>query len=178
MEIVAFNADDKADGSGKAKITWISKTLLKTKHRMNPQNNGNLGTGTIGGWDKSEMKSYLLNTIAPLVPSNVRSGVVSVKKYSRIFNTSGSPVNDVETNETFWIPSRQEIFGAVINAETQGLFYSVAFSDNTSRSKSASYWWIRTAFSSDMFYNVKADGSDTIKSYAFNSNGIALGFCT
>ena len=36
MTIVGINADDLADNSGKAPITWISKQLLKTDHRMNP----------------------------------------------------------------------------------------------------------------------------------------------
>ncbi len=37
MQIVAFDADELADGSGKAAITWISKQLLNSDHRMNPK---------------------------------------------------------------------------------------------------------------------------------------------
>ena len=36
MQIVAFDTDDKADGSGKAPITWIAEHILETSHRMNP----------------------------------------------------------------------------------------------------------------------------------------------
>lgn len=185
MEIVAFDADDLADGTGKAKITWISKNLLKTKHRMNPSNNNNAeGTGAIGGWDKSEMKSFLLNTIAPLVPSNVRNGVVAVKKYSRIFNTSGIAVNDVETSETFWIPSRHEMFdGTTEYYETQGPRYNAAFPDVASRVKGrvgasvAINWWVRTAANITDFNSISASGSSS-NYYAYRDYGIALGFCT
>ena len=36
MQIVAFDKDQKADGSGTAPISWLSKELLKTSKRMNP----------------------------------------------------------------------------------------------------------------------------------------------
>lgn len=36
MQIVGFDKDAKADGSGKAPITWIARELLKTSKRWNP----------------------------------------------------------------------------------------------------------------------------------------------
>ncbi len=36
MQIVAFDKDQKADGSGTAPISWLSVELLKTSKRMNP----------------------------------------------------------------------------------------------------------------------------------------------
>lgn len=36
MQIAAFEADELADGSGYAPISWVSKELLKTNKRMNP----------------------------------------------------------------------------------------------------------------------------------------------
>lgn len=184
MQIIAFDADELADGTGYAPITWISKELLATSHRMNPaRSEYNEGTGSIGGWDKSEMKQYLLNTVAPIVPAEIRNSVKSVKKYTRIFNTAGKAVNDVETDETFWLPSRHEMFdGTTEYYETKGPRYSEAFPDNASRVKSkvgassASWWWLRSANSSRYFNYVNSDGSTTSR-YADSSGAIALGFC-
>ena len=47
MQIAAFDADELADGSGKAAMTWISKQLLKTEPDMsNPGNPGIVGGGS------------------------------------------------------------------------------------------------------------------------------------
>lgn len=186
MEIVAFDADDKADGTGKAGITWISKTVLNTNHRMNPGRSGSSGnytegTGTIGGWDKSEMKSYILTTIAPLVPQNVRNAVKSVKKYTYIYNTSGTPVNNVETAETFWLPSESEV--NLGEYETTGPRYSETFPNNASHVKSkvgassASAWWLRSANNTSNFRCVDTGGS-SISKPANDSSAVVLGFCT
>jgi hypothetical protein len=187
MQIVAMNADALASGGGTAPITWISKELLATDHRMNPDRAGESGnytegTGAIGGWDKSEMRTYLRETIKPLIPSAVRSAIVEVTKYSRSYNTAGTLVNDVTTTDDVWIPSYREMFG---NGETQGPAYSSAFPDAASRVKyktgaaSASVWWLRSAYytNSNYFSYVYTSGSDSV-SYANNSRGITLGFCT
>ena len=36
-QIAAFNTDDKADDSGKAKVTFITQYALQTTRRFNPQ---------------------------------------------------------------------------------------------------------------------------------------------
>lgn len=188
FEIVAFDADELADGNGTAPITWISKTLLNTSHRMNTEREGTSGdfkegTGSIGGWDKSEMKKYLLETIAPTIPSEVGSKVKTVTKYSRIFNTAGSVVNDVATEETFWIPSRREVLGVNNNAETIGPIYSDAFADDVSRTKaqigtsSKSRWWLRSAAEDYSFVSVQVSGGYRSRGANY-LHGVALGFCT
>lgn len=181
MTVVGIDADDLADNSGKAPITWISKQLLKTKHRMNPSySSGTEGTGTLGGWEKTEMRSYLKETVKPLIPETVRNAIKPVKKYSRIYNVSDSAVNDVLTAEDVWIPSYKEVFGSGL--ETLGPTYSTTFPDNASRIKStagssAAWWWLRSAGNNINFYNVLAAGSNS-SYYAYSTGGVALGFCT
>lgn len=41
MRIAAFDTDDLANGSGKAKITWISDNTLATFHNFNPDRDTN-----------------------------------------------------------------------------------------------------------------------------------------
>lgn len=110
MQIAAFDADDKADGSGKAPISWISKELLKSEHRINPARVANddgtyqEGTGSIGGWEKCEMRTYLNDTIKPLIPESVRNRIATVSKVSFAYDTTGSNVKQT-TQDSVWIPS-------------------------------------------------------------------------
>lgn len=182
MQIVAMDADEKADGSGKAPITWVSEYLLKTDHRMNPANSNNAeGTGSIGGWEMTEMRSYLKDTIKPLIPSVVRSRIVDVTKYTRIYNTAGQAVNDVATTEDVWLPSYREVFGGVL--ETLGPVYTSVFSSADTRKKmkvgssSTEYWWLRSAYTNNNFGIVYPSG-DGDNSRARALYGVALGFCT
>ena len=184
IQLIAKSADELADGSGNAHTTWLMYYALPDSHRMNPANNNNAeGTGSIGGWDKSEMKQYVLDTVVPNLPSEIRNAVKTVKKYTRIYNTSGSAQNDVMTEETFWLPSRHEMFdGTSSSYETKGPRYSEAFPDNASRVKSkvgassASWWWLRSAYDYNSFNYVGSDGSNPNYS-AYNSGAVVLGFC-
>ena len=181
MQIVAFNADELADGSGnKAPITWISKELLKTKHRMDAK------TATQAVWDESEMKEYIMNTIKPLIPTEAKNALLTVKKYSRIYQSS-EPVNNVLSTDELWIPSCREVNLSGNNgAETSGPTYSGFFSSNSARVKkrvgesAAEVWWLRSgtyAPSSKNFHKVSSSGT-WLNSANYNESGIALGFCT
>lgn len=126
------------------------------------------------------MRSYLKETVKPLIPEAVRNAIKPVKKYTRIYNVSGSAVNDVLTTEDVWIPSYKEVFGSGL--ETLGPTYSTTFPDNASRIKSkagssAAWWWLRSAGTNRYFYYVNADGSGNITN-AKVTGGVALGFCT
>lgn len=182
MQVVGIDVDDLANNSGKAPITWISKQLLKTSHRMNPSyRSGTEGTGTLGGWEKAEMRSYLKETIKPLIPETVRNAIKPVKKYTRIYDVSETSVNNVLTTDDVWIPSRREVFGNY-SSEIFGVYYSTAFHDNASRIKSkvgssAAWWWLRSAYDLKHFSVVITGGSD-YDSLANDVGGVALGFCT
>ena len=139
------------------------------------------GTGAIGGYAASEMRTYIQGTIKPLIPSEVLSNIVSVKKYTRNINTAGDAVNNVESSEDVWIPSAREVNFS--GYETTGPNYSTAFPDNASRIKyksgasSASIWWLRSAYSINSFTNVSTSGT-SFNFTAGTSYGVALGFCT
>lgn len=186
MQIVGIDLDDLADGSGKAPLTFISHELLKTSHGMNPARTPssapyNEGTGAIGGWEKCEMRTYLKNTVKPLIPETVQNAIVNVTKHSNIFDTSGTKVLNIVTTDDIWIPSNQEIFGGT-SYETLGHVYSDVFTDADSRKKfkagasSVSYWWLRSAEATTGFKCVNNNG-DSKYSNANNTLGVALGFC-
>lgn len=180
MEIVAFDTDDRADGTGKAGITWISKTLLNTVHRMNPSySEGVEGTGTLGGWEKSEMRAYLKETIKPMIPAEVRNAIVPVTKVSKAFNVSKSAFQQT-TADDVWIPGHKEIFSSTTYDES-GPSYSSKFASATDRikkrSSSVTSWWQRTADRVSGFRTVYISGDGSYSGSTI-TNGVALGFCT
>ena len=139
------------------------------------------GTGTIGGWEACEMRTYLKNTIKPLIPEVVRNAIKPVIKYSRIYNTSAQAVNNVTSTEDVWLPSMREMNFS--GYETEGPQYKAAFPDAASRVKmkagtsSASFWWCRSASSSSPFLGVYSSGSASY-SGANSSYPLPLGFST
>lgn len=192
MEIVAFDADDLADGTGKAPITWIAKELLKNKHRMNPAavvlDDGTTQecTGSVGGWEKCEMRTYLNETIKPLIPQNVRSmlrEVTKTYKHTKNSGSSGLKAND-SCVDSIWIPSAREVCSN--SGESTGPAYTSVYSDTQNKRKviagssQKGTWWYRTGYSKTdflAFYNSGSSGYDN--RYSASSNFyIALGFCT
>jgi hypothetical protein len=171
MEIVAFDADIKADGSGKAAITWIVERSLCT-HAMN-------STTIEGGWRNSEMRSWLQNDVYNGLPDDVRSAIVPVQKGYLVDGYSTPPSDMVVDN--VWLPSAAEI--ANFTNEPPIVNYTERFPDQSSRRKlpptGSSYvdWWLRSAVSSTNFRGVVNDGS--LKNIsATNTLHVMLGFCT
>ena len=173
MELVAFDADELADGSGKAHMTWIAKNLLNTEHVMNEE------ATNFGGWPASDMRAWLQDSILPLFPDTVRSNIKEVKKYSYSYSDKGT----ISSSDKIWIPSRREVFGEDNSYEDSGPEYLTAFSDAASRIKRRAdepyWWWLRSA-SIDLngsFRNVRSDGSAWHVNSADSVYGVAVGFC-
>ena len=180
MEIVAIDADDRADGNGKAGLTWISKTVLSTYHKMNPKYSANEeGTGTLGGWEKSEMRTYLKETIKPLIPAAVRNGIVEVTKVSRAYQASDETAFQQTTTDDVWIPGHREIFNST-TYDQSGAVYSQKFNNTASRIKKKSSkesWWLRTGYNKSQFVIVTSNGDSGFNTCQYNLY-FALGFCT
>ena len=180
MQIVGVDQSELASGGGTAKYDWLGIELLKTTHKMNPKRKeGQEGTGALGGWDKCEMKTYLNNTIFPLIPSNVRSAIKSVKKYTRIYDASETVVNNSVSTDTLWIPSMYEM--GWTEYETSGGRYNSIFNGDASRVKnvvgasSSSRWWLRSAVGVSGFYYVTLSG-EWGSTGSNNMWGVAVGF--
>lgn len=174
-----FTKDGSGDkGNDKGVVTFSSDVVINVEV---PTSSTSLaipakeGTGSIGGWEKSEMRSYLNETVKSLIPETVLSAIKTVTKAHPAYNTSESSFTQT-TKDDVWIPSYTEMFS------TTGLYHE-KFPDNASRIKSkvgassASVWWLRSAGSYNYFSCVGASGSNNNNS-AYNSYGVALGFCT
>lgn len=185
MVIVGIDKDELADGSGNtAKYTWLARVMPKTTKQMNPAlSNNTEGTGSVGGWEHSEMREYLNGTIWNLLPAELRaSGAIkAVKKYSRIYNTNGEVENDVETTDKLFLFSSREV-GATNYSETLGPTYS----DYLNGSKRADYlntnstacWWLRSAGTSAAnFAYIDYDGGWR-NGNSTSLYGVGFGYCT
>ena len=170
MQIAAFDADTKSDGTGTAPITWIAKWLLATTHNMNTDNTNK------NGWEASELRMYLQNDIWSLIPINLQNAIVAVNKtyYDR------TTLDTKECSDKLWIPSVREV--GFYGSENNGPVYSELFTDDNSRIKmlnsTADEWWLRSAVHTvdNYFHSVQnrgASGADGAPS----SHGVALSFC-
>lgn len=156
MRIIAFDTDNLADGSGKAPITWMATAPLTTTHRWNPavvQNDDGSykeGTGSIGGWGKSELRTYLNDTVKALIPANVRNAIKEVTKNSRSYDTSKNVVETI-SNDYLWPFSNYElkhIAPSYIEKESTGVTYLSVTQDMLVMPKGYNVWydyWLRTA---------------------------------
>ena len=175
MQIVAFDADVLADGSGKAPITWVSEHVLRTDRRFS-QNS------TAGDWGGSTLRTVTLqDTIKPLIPLGVFERIKTVTKTSYGRNGSAVP-----TSDDLWIPSRRELLGAGTNNEGgNGVIYEW-FSSSAERRKkyknaqnsSPSWYWTRSAPSSvpSVISDTGYVAGGSIK--ANDEYGLVIGFCT
>lgn len=180
MQIAAFDADDLADGTGKAAISWVAKELLKTKRRMNvAYTEGVEGTGSYYGWEQSEMRRYLDETIKGLMPQNVRNQILSVVKTQYAVGMTGSDYTKT-THDEVWLLTSSEARSTGIYG---GIFTDAGSSACTSRQKcivgtsTPVKWWTRHSINSLTYHAMYADGNYD-NDACENQYGVCIGFCT
>ncbi len=160
MQIAAFDTDDLADGSGKAPITWIGREPLKTVKGMSGYR-----------WEISSVRTYLKDTIKPLIADNINKRILTVEKKQRSF-ADDNPYSVITTitEDDVWIPSKEEVVGT-------GCQYETLFPNNTSRIKGNRGWWLRTKGRSYEYELISKEG-DASATTSSNSSQIVLCFCT
>ena len=158
----------KIESTGKINVSADVSNLTAKKLRDYEDK-----TGAIGGWEKTEMREYLRETIKPCIPDTVRNAIKEVKKTQKAYDTSGKSSTQ-ETPDNVWIPNYTEMMGGT---------YKTLFPNNESRKKnyigslSSSRWWLREVDDVNRFRYVGTSGSNG-GNYASESDGVALGFCT
>lgn len=172
MQIVAkgSSASPLASGNGYATYDLVAMEPLNTQKKMNSS------ASASGGWANSELRTYLRETIKPLIPQVVREAIKEVKKYTS--------KDDVETTEDIWLPSSREIKSWDIFAqEKAGPTYSYIYKDNESCIKSiddtAVDWWLRTFYNTlynKSFYSIPANGSGIQQATGNYNKGVVIGF--
>lgn len=104
--IVGVRADELADGSGKAGLTFMMSSLA---HR--PMNDTATNTG---GWGSSGLRSWLEADGTALLPTDL---VTSIKPVSKLTNNAGVVTNGFDivssTSDRLWLFSSSEVFGSL-----------------------------------------------------------------
>lgn len=172
MEIVAFNADTKADGTGTAGITWVSKSIV-ARHFIN------LDVTKAGGGKECEMRTWLQNDFYNTIPENITNIIESVDKTYWDYETETTLVYI----DNVWIPSYRELLGSS-TYEDSGATYSSYYSQFPSYKKyhngKESYWWMRSARRDDLrgFNQISNMGYISSVYTKSSSIGVVPGFCT
>ena len=173
LEIVAFDKDDLADGSGKAHITWIAKHIV-----FNAQMN--TSSTNSGGWANCKLRSDL-RAMLDSSSADLKAAIKEVNKTYYNYTTSKTET----IADTIWIPSMYEVGFTSTPRESSGVVYDDVFtaSDaNTTKkydmNNSSSAWWLRSALSnSSRFWYVNTSGKAS-GSGANSSYGVVPGLCT
>ena len=183
MQIVAFDLDIKADGSGNAPITWIAKELL-----VNQKAHG--AYAQCQYWSKSKIRTYLNETVKSNLPSCVQNAIVSVEKISRGYDTTNSNFINETTTDMLWIPSVYELEGK--NYEAAGVHYTYTATNTNPVYRASTYtnkpkpiigtdtnvtWFARSINSKWNGYIFDSTGRVSNSDYS-SAKGVCLGFCT
>ena len=183
LQILGFNHDNLADGSGKAGITIGVKELVGTNY-MNGSNTNS------GGWASSAMRtSYLPEYIAQL-PSDLQGVIKTVTK------KSGSGSSIVESDDQLFLFSYVEISGltpiTAVDGEGEQYDYWKRAVHNglipacrikKLLSGSVDEWWLRSNNKSNSTdYIIFSTGGSRSSQDAHGSSssykcGICFGFC-
>ena len=169
MQIAAFDEDNLADGSGKAKITWICKGLWRgVKHNLGP-------AATV--WRDMAIRAELNDDMYNAIQADVREKIQTVTKRTTGVESGVSQV--IETDDKLWIPSHGEVFATAVY-EGSDVAYDGLFANNASRIRydntvAAAQWALRSSVANDRV-TVTATGA-----YVFTSisdKHYTFGFCT
>lgn len=132
-------------------------------------------TGAIGGWEKSELRAYMNDTVKPMIQADVLAGIKAVTKTQPSYNTAGTSETQT-TQDDIWIPSYEECFSSgaytgLFTADADRVKYraGVTYPDN---------WWLRSAAGMGAFRFVINSAGYTTTDSADKKKHIALGFCT
>jgi hypothetical protein len=152
---------------------------------MNPYTDGSTnGDGSKGGWEYSEMRSYVNNDIYNLLPATLKNAIIDTTVVSGHGTYDSS--NFTTTDKLYLLSTKEVGFDVSYDTakiETRILDYYNANNNNASRLKkynnSERYWWLRSAYSiggTNGFYGVDPSGYSIGLAVESNINGAAAAF--
>lgn len=114
--IVDYGCDDRADGKGKAGITFLFDDVAPFEASMNKDG------ANSGGWKDSDLRKTLNKQFIKKLPKDLKNSIVKVKKLTNNSGVTTDVSSVTETEDALWLPSAMEIFGTTdIEDEANGL---------------------------------------------------------
>ena len=191
VQIAGFAHDDRTDG-GKAGITFIFKDAI-AEHAMNSYYTN------AGGWEASQMRSWLASDVMAILPDDLKGSIVSVDKLTNNAGETESASSVTATSDKLWLYSSTELWGniewcsssyynEILNAEGSEykLFRDMDVDSDGSNGilvkmidGTSCYWWERSPYLnySSAFYVVNIDGYPNDGDHAAIGHGVVPGFC-
>lgn len=182
FDVIGFNHDTlttataygSSTATGKAGITFQMHDQFATVYVMNSSSTNS------GGWKSCAMRTSTMATMKGYLPSAWQSAIKPVNKAS---GTGGGSSSGTETvSDSCFLLAEIEIFGSttysVSGEGSQYAYYKAGNSKVKNRSGSAYDWWERSprSGSSSSFCCVNSNGNADYY-YAYDSYGVAFGFC-
>lgn len=106
VQLAGICHDDKSDGSGKAGLTFVTVNAV-ARHSMNANGSNE------GGWDASDMRSWLNADELATFPSDLSSRIVSVDKLTNNAGSTSSASDVTATSDKLWLLSATEVCGNI-----------------------------------------------------------------
>ena len=154
-------------------IKYITKTITIEKCLVRKQKFTE-GTGSIGGWEKAELRSYINTNIWNLIPANIQSKIAEIKNEQQALDNYAKAFTQITTDKLFIPRSLDELsnkyktlFGTKVNNEPK----KKAKIDGTVKN-----WWLRD-YSSNSSARIITTSGGTYEANVSYDNCIALGFC-
>lgn len=114
--IVDYGCDDRADGKGKAGITFLFDDVAPFEAAMNKDG------ANSGGWKDSDLRKTLNKQFIKKLPKDLKNSIVKVKKLTNNSGVTTDVSSVTETEDALWLPSAMEILGKTeIEDEANGL---------------------------------------------------------
>ena len=188
MRVAGFRQDSKADGSGKAGITFVAQNSASDQP-INAQ------ATTAGGWEQSTLRTWMADTLLEQLPAELSDQLVAVTKLTNA--TPGSDAAQQKTADTLWLPSYSEVVGQVSAASKRaaagykpegaqyqlfadaGVTWDLESSSVLVSGGTAEYWWLRSpdVSNSAWFMCVTPAGQPTWGHKPATVQGVLMGFC-
>ena len=168
-----------------------------TTHRMNPYTDGSTnGDGNKGGWEYSEMRTYVNSDIYNALPEILRNAIINTTVVSGHGSTAGE--TNFTSTDKLYLLSTHEVWEDVDENTSSGIdYYDTAYNNtrqldyyaelNVTTSSYAGaikqnngsngWWWLRSATSSytGRFYGVNGSGVWG-NTYANGTGGVSPAF--
>ena len=188
VQIVGFAHDDKSDGSGKAGITFIFMDAITTGSM-------NSDDGNSGGWESSDMRSWLASEGMDLLPEELQDVIVAVDKLTNNVGETEDVSSVTTTSDELWLFSHVELAGELEDWRTtaeifaaEGSQYKLYVDCNVDPESTndiliklggSQSWWERTPWSpsSDAFMYVSYKGDPFLATGAYHVRPVVPGFC-
>ena len=146
-------------------IDFISRDCLGTTVQWNTSNNNNGNSQDATPYMVSNVKGYLLNTVYPKLPSDLKSVITNKRTLMETRYSASGTLNDSNSWAwkdlgPIWLPTEYEVFGSIIWgtkgwSEGQGVQYPIFANSFAKRIKGLGHngsrytWWLAVAHGGD-----------------------------